>query len=115
MVTIHSLSPGFKNQVSGVSSKKVRSGLKLHMKLRQNGTVSFLIRLADFQARGVTHMKLHIVGTANRRVSNIEPQNVEGWNRFAQSFFIINRIHYFGIRHSLFDIRYSLFQSFFFD
>ena len=28
------------------------------MKLRQNGTVSFLIRLADFQARGVAHMKL---------------------------------------------------------
>jgi hypothetical protein len=32
------------------------------------------------------HMKLHIVRTANRRISNIEPQNVEGWNRFAQSF-----------------------------
>ena len=30
-----------------------------HMKLRQNGTVSFLIRLADFQARGVALMKLH--------------------------------------------------------
>ena len=25
------------------------------------------------------------------------------------------RIHYFDIRHSLFDIRYSLYQSFFFD
>ena len=24
--------------------------------------------------------------TANRRISNIEPQNVEGWYRFAQSF-----------------------------
>ncbi|CAB1084821.1 hypothetical protein D1AOALGA4SA_12329 [Olavius algarvensis Delta 1 endosymbiont] len=23
---------------------------------------------------------------ANRRITNIEPQNVEGWNRFAQSF-----------------------------
>ncbi len=32
------------------------------------------------------HMKLHMVGTANRRISNIEPQNIEGWNRFAQSF-----------------------------
>jgi hypothetical protein len=32
------------------------------------------------------YMKLHIVGTANRRITNIEPQNVEGWNRFAQSF-----------------------------
>jgi hypothetical protein len=28
------------------------------MKLRQNGTVSFLIRLADFQARGVARMRL---------------------------------------------------------
>jgi len=44
-----------------------------------------------------------------------EPQNVEGWFRFAQSFFKIDRIHPFDIRHSLFDIRYSLFQSFFFD
>jgi hypothetical protein len=31
-------------------------------------------------------MKLQVAGTANRRMSNIEPQNVEGWNRFAQSF-----------------------------
>jgi hypothetical protein len=29
------------------------------MKLRQNGTVSFLIRLADFQARGVARVKRH--------------------------------------------------------
>jgi hypothetical protein len=28
------------------------------MKLRQNGTVSFLIRLADSQARGVARVKL---------------------------------------------------------
>jgi hypothetical protein len=55
-------------------------------------------------------MKLNIVRTANRRITNIEPQNVEGWNRFAQSFFRIDRIHYFDIRHSLFDIRYSLFR-----
>jgi len=27
-------------------------------------------------------------GKANRRISNIEPQNVEGWFRFAHSFFI---------------------------
>jgi len=32
------------------------------------------------------YTKLHIVVTANRRISNIGPQNVEGWNRFAQSF-----------------------------
>ena len=40
-----------------------RSGLEkpkqTHMKLRQNGIVSFLIRLADFQASGVARMKLH--------------------------------------------------------
>ena len=51
-------------------------------------------------------------------MSNIEPQNVEGWFRFAQSFFKIDhstqklttgRIHYFDIRHSLFDIRFSEF------
>jgi len=57
-------------------------------------------------------MKPHIVGTANRRILNIEPQNVEVWFRFAQSFFKMDRIHYFDIRHLLFDIRYSLFQSF---
>jgi hypothetical protein len=28
MAVIHSLSPGFENQVSGVSSKKARTGLK---------------------------------------------------------------------------------------
>ena len=38
----------------------------------------------------------------------------EWWNRFAQSFFKNNndRIPYFDIRNSLFDIRYSFFQSF---
>jgi hypothetical protein len=72
-------------KVSGVrcqASKVLNSG----MKLRQNGIVSFSIRLAAFQASGAARMKLHIVGTVNRRISNIEPQNVEGWNRFAQSF-----------------------------
>jgi hypothetical protein len=51
-------------------------------------------------------MKLHIVGTANRRISNIEPQNVEGWNRFAQSFELIktDRIPSFDIRYSLFGL-----------
>jgi hypothetical protein len=34
------------------------------------------------------------------------PQNFEGWFRFAQSFFKIDRIHHFDIRHSLFDIRF---------
>jgi len=51
---------------------------------------------------------------------NSEPQNIEQeisneevWNRCAQSFFKNNndRIPYFDICYSLFDIRYSLFQS----
>ena len=46
-------------------------------------------------------MKLGQILTANRRISNIEPQNVEGWNRYAQSFFYnIDRIPYFDIRYS---------------
>jgi len=28
-------------------------------------------------------------GTANRRMSNVEPQNVEGWNRCALSFYTV--------------------------
>jgi hypothetical protein len=40
------------------------------MKLRQNGRVSFLIRLAIFQARGVAHVKLH-------KIKKGEPQNIE--------------------------------------
>jgi len=51
------------------------------MKLRQNGTVSFSIRLAAFQARGVARVKLlmsfRLAGTVKRlniehRTSNIE-------------------------------------------
>jgi hypothetical protein len=38
------------------------------------------------EASGAAYMKLHKIKKANRRISNIEPQNVEGWNRFAQSF-----------------------------
>jgi len=61
---------------------------------------------------------------ANRRTAEYRILNIEGWNRFAQSFYKIDRstkklttgrIHSFDIRHSLFDIRYSLFQSFFSD
>ncbi len=42
---------------------------------------------------------------------NIEPQNIEGWNRCALPFESIklDRIPSFDIRHSLFDIQYSLF------
>jgi len=87
------------------------------MKLRQNGTVSFLIRLAAFQASGCARvkllMKLHLAGTVKRlniehRTSNIERRilmalrfiesktsesqntrrtSLEGWFCFAQPFF----------------------------
>ena len=82
------------------------------MKLRQNGIVSFLIRLAAIQARGVARVKLHQVKS--------EPQNIEyrmsnGGFASLSHYYKIDRIHYFNIRYSLFDIRYSLFQSFFFD
>ena len=36
----------------------------------------------------------------NRRMSNIQPQNYEGWSRYALSFYTIDRIHYFVIRYS---------------
>jgi hypothetical protein len=51
-------------------------------------------------------MKLHLNGTQNRRISNIEPQSVEGWFRVAQSYYKTDRMPYFDIRYSLFDIRY---------
>jgi hypothetical protein len=61
-------------------------------------------------------MKLHIVRTANRRISNIEPQDHEGWNRCALSFELIkiDRIPSFDIRYSIFDIHYSIFDIRFF-
>ena len=45
--------------------------------------------------------------TANRRMSKIELQNYEGWNRYARSNFNIDRIPYFDIQNSTFGIRYS--------
>jgi hypothetical protein len=62
-------------------------------------------------------MKLHIVGTANRRISNKKFRMMK-CGIAALSLFSKNnndRIPYFDIRYSLFDIRYSLFQSFFSD
>jgi hypothetical protein len=57
-------------------------------------------------------MKLHLNGTANRKISNIEPQNVEGWCRVALSDFI-KKTEYlpskFEIRYSIFDIRFLQF------
>jgi len=40
-----------------------------------------LIKLAVFQASGNARVKLHLDITANRRISIIEPQNIEGWFR----------------------------------
>ena len=45
-------------------------------------------------------------------MSNIEPQNDEGWNRCALPFYKLDRIHYFNppvAEYSRFDIRNSLF------
>jgi len=79
------------------------------MKLRQNGIVSLLIRLAAFQASGAAYMKLHL------KNAEVGMWNAEGWVAALCLFLKIDRIHHFDIRHSLFDIRYSLFQSFFSD
>jgi hypothetical protein len=66
MAVIHSLSPGFEDQVSGVRREECKSGnSKPYMKLRQNGIVSFPIRLAVFQARGGARVKLHQNGTVS--------------------------------------------------
>jgi hypothetical protein len=63
------------------------------------------------------YMKLHPVGTANRRISNKKFRMMKCGIAALSLFFKNNndRIPYFDIRYSLFDIRYSLFQSFFFD
>jgi len=50
------------------------------------GQCFFFDQTGCFLAGGGALMKLHVAGTANRRILNIEPQNVEGWFRFAQSF-----------------------------
>jgi hypothetical protein len=80
--------------------------------------VSLSIKLAFLWASGGAHMKLHIVGTANRRMSKdgiaLGLRSLFGGVGLL-SLFKIDRIHYFDIRYSLFDIRYSLFQSFSFD
>ena len=55
-------------------------------------------------------MKLQVTGSENRRISNIEPQNVEGWFRFAQSFFKIDKIHPFDIHYSIFAFSEFLFR-----
>jgi hypothetical protein len=61
---------------------------------------------------GNTYIKLQIVGTANRRISNIEPQNVEGWKRFAKSFLKQTEYIYstFDVGRSMFDVHQFLFR-----
>ena len=60
-------------------------------------------------------MKLHEFKSEPQNIEQ-EISNDEVWNRFAQSFFKNNndRIPYFEIQYSLFDIRYSFFHSFLF-
>ena len=55
-----------------------------------------------------------LVEQRTAKQQNTEPQNFEGWNRYALSFeFIkIDRIHSFDIRYSIFSIRYSLLKSY---
>ena len=63
------------------------------MKPRQNGTVFGIIKLVTLAA-----------GLKS------EPQNFEGWNRRALSFYLIkiDRMPSFDIRYSLFDIRFLI-------
>jgi hypothetical protein len=56
-------------------------------------------------------MKLRVAVQRTAEQENIEPQNIEGWNRYALSFESIklDRIPSFDIRYSIFIVRYSLF------
>jgi hypothetical protein len=66
-----------------------------------------MIKLAALAAGGWVEQR-----TAEYRISN---RRMPKGGIALLSLFKIDRIHYFDIRNSLFDIRYSLFQSFFFD
>ena len=58
-----------------------------------------------------TYMKLQLV-KSEPQIIECRISNVEGRLRCAHSFFIkTDRIHSFEIRHSWFDIRYSLFRQ----
>jgi hypothetical protein len=48
-------------------------------------------------------------GRAEQRTAEYRITNIEVWNRCAPSFYKNSWIQSFDIRHSLFDIRYSLF------
>ena len=78
--------------------------------------VSFSIKLAASLASGSARMKLHLFGAANRAEYRITNRRMsKGGIAPLSHLYKIDRIPYFVIRHSLFDIRYSLFQSFFID
>ncbi len=51
-------------------------------------------------------MKLNIDWNSEPQNIECRMSNVEGWNRFAQSFFKIDRIHYsmFDVGRSMFDV-----------
>jgi hypothetical protein len=51
-----------------------------HKSSRQHGSVEKALAIHVDASPSCETLK------ANRRISNIEPQNVEVWNRFAQSF-----------------------------
>jgi len=74
-------------------------------------TISLSINLAAIQLSGGADTSFETTLKANRRISNIEPQNVEVWNRFAQSLYKIDRIHYsmFDVGRSMFDVHWFLF------
>jgi hypothetical protein len=82
-----------------------------------------LIKPAAFQAGGGARMKLHIIGTANRRISNKKFRMMQGGIAALSLFSKIKMKGYltsiFVIPCSIFDIypplEDSLFQSFFFD
>jgi hypothetical protein len=61
-------------------------------------------------------MKLHKFKQRTAEPKNIECRmSKDGIAALSHFFYKIDSIHPFDIRHSLFDIRYSLFQSFSFD
>jgi hypothetical protein len=65
------------------------------MKLRQNGIVSFLIRLASFQARGGARMKLY-------------GMTIDEWWMSLRSAFFKDKIE--RIPYSMLDVQCSMFD-----
>ncbi|MDH3828158.1 MAG: hypothetical protein OET21_12115, partial [Desulfobacterales bacterium] len=57
------------------------------MKLRQNGTVSFLIRLAAFQTSGGARMKFRLPGTVKRLNVQHRTSNIDGFVKSLKTSF----------------------------